>query len=164
MKKHIISEDEYEEIKGLSKENEHKWVDKRLRVLLLRFEGESDKKIGEMVGYSRKRVSQLCAEYKKVGLDEYARRKYGGNHRNMSEEEEKEFLSQFEEVGKQGQVTNISEISEAYDKKTKKERSSKSTVYYLLHKHNWRQITPQTAHPGKATEAEIEASKKLTLS
>ena len=163
MKKHIITQGEYEAIKALAKSNQNKWVDKRLQVLLLRYEGMTDAKIGEKIGYSRKRVSQLCAEYKRIGLNEYARRKYGGNNRNMSAEEEKAFLSQFEEAAKKGQVTTIAEIAAVYNEKTNKERVSKSTVYYLLHKHGWRQITPKTAHPGKASEAEIEASKKLTL-
>ena len=163
MKKHIIEKTEYEAIKAASKSNQNKRVDKRLQVLILRYEGLTDAKIGEKLGYHRKRVSQLCAEYKRIGLKEYAGRKYGGNNRNMTVEEEKAFLSGFEEAGKNGQIITISEIAAAYNEKTGKERDSKSTVYYLLHKHGWRQITPQTAHPGKASEAEIEASKKLTL-
>jgi len=81
----------------------------------------------------------------------------------MSEDEEKEFLSQFEEAAQKGEMTTICEIATAYDEKTGKKRESNSTVYYLLHKHGWRQVVPKTAHPGKASEAEIEASKKLTL-
>ena len=82
----------------------------------------------------------------------------------MTAEEEKAFLAGFEEAAKRGQVTTVDEIAAAYDEATGKEHESKSTVYYLLHKHGWRLITPETAHPGKATDEEIEASKKLTLS
>jgi len=56
-------------------------------VLLLRHEGKKDREIAEKLDYDRKRVSQLCAEYKRVGLEEYARHKYGGNRHNMSNEE-----------------------------------------------------------------------------
>ena len=83
MKKHIITEEEYRVVKKLAKENKHKRVDKRLQVILLRYEGLTDQKIGEKLGYSRKRMSQLCAEFKAVGAAEYARHKYGGNHRAM---------------------------------------------------------------------------------
>ena len=163
MKKHIITKPEYEAAQAMSKTNRDKRIEKRLQVILLRYEGKKDIEIAGKLDYHRKRISQLCAEFKKVGLSEYAGKKYGGNHRNMSDAEEKAFLSQFEEAGKKGQIITIAEIAAAYDEKTGKERASKSTAYYLLKKHNWRQITPRTVHPGKASEAEIEASKKLTL-
>jgi len=162
MKKHRITKPEYEAAQAMSKTNSDKRIDKRLQVIILRYEGKKDIEIAEKLDYHRKRVSQLCAEFKKVGLSEYADKKYGGNHRNMTAEEEKAFLSEFEEAGKNGQVITIAEIAAAYDEKTGKERASKSTAYYLLKKHGWRQVTPRTAHPGKASEAEIEASKKLT--
>ena len=82
MKKHIITEAEYNEVKKAAKINKHKRVDRRMQVIILRYEGKKDCEIGEKLGYTRKRVSQLCAEFKKVGLEEYARHKYGGNHRN----------------------------------------------------------------------------------
>ena len=44
MKKHIITEEEYRVVKKLAKENKHKRVDKRLQVILLRFEGLTDRK------------------------------------------------------------------------------------------------------------------------
>ena len=162
MKRHTITEEEYEEIKALEKSNQNKRVSKRLQVLILRYEGKKDREIAEKLDYDRKRVSQLCAEYKRVGLEEYARHKYGGNNRNMAEEEERAFLSKYEEAAKTGQMTTISEIAAAYDEATGKQRKSKSTIYHLLHKHGWRMITPQRAHPGKASEEAIEASKKLT--
>jgi len=162
MKKHIIDAAEYAAIKKAIKENLDKRVDKRLQVLQMRYKGATDAEIGAKLGYHRKRVSQLCAEYKKVGLEKYAQRRYGGNRRNLTEEEEKAFLAQFEDAANNGDVITIGEMAAIYDKETGKERESKSTVYYLLHKYSWRQITPRTAHPGKASEAEKEASKKLT--
>jgi transposase len=164
MKKHTITAQEYEAIKTLEKNIQNKRVSKRLQVLLLRYEGKKDREIGEKLDYDRKRVSQLCAEYKRVGLEEYARHKYGGNNRNMTPEEERAFLEKFEEAAKAGQVTTISEIALAYDELTGKKRESRSTVYYLLHKHGWRIISPQTVHPGKASDEVIETSKKLTTS
>jgi len=162
MKKYIITEPEYEAAKVAAKANQNKHIDKRLQVVIMRHEGKKDNEIAEKLGYHRKRVSQLCAEFKQAGLDEYTRRNYGGNNRNMTEAEEKAFLAGFEEAAKSGQLTTIAEIAEAYDEITGKERQSKSTVYYLLHKHGWREVTPRTAHPGKATDGAIEASKKLT--
>jgi len=162
MKKYIITEPEYEAAVAAAKKNQNKHIDNRLQVIILRYEGKKDIEIGEKLGYHRKRVSQLCAEFKQVGLEKYIERNYGGNHRNMTDAEEKAFLAGFEEAAQKGQIITIDEIAAAYDELTGKERESKSTVYYLLHKHGWREITPQTAHPGKASDEAIEASKKLT--
>jgi len=160
MKKYIITQMEYEAVKTAAKKNQNKHIEKRLEVIKMRYESKKDSEIAEKVGYHRKRVSQLCAEFKQKGLEEYIRRNYGGNNRNMTEEEEKAFLSEFEEAAKKGQIITIAEIAAAYNEATGKERESNSTVYYLLHKHGWRMITPQTAHPGKASDEEMEASKK----
>ncbi len=162
MKKHIITKPEYEAAKAMSKTNCDKRIDKRLQVIILRYEGKKDIEIAEKLDYHRKRISQLCAEFKQIGLSNYIDKPRGGNNRNLSEAEEKVFLAQFEEAAKAGQIITIADIAAAYDEKTGKERASKSTAYYLLNKHDWRQITPRTVHPGKASEAEIEASKKLT--
>ena len=129
---------------------------------MLRYEGKKDREIAEKLDYTRKRISLLCAEFKRVGLKEYARHKYGGNNRNMTEEDERMFLSIFEETAKGGQLITISEISAAYDDATGKKRESNSTGYSLLHRHKWRMISPQRVHPGKASDEVIEASKKLT--
>ena len=160
MKKHIITEEEYEEIKKESKRNQNKHIDKRLQVLILRYEGKKDREIGEKLDYHRKRISQLCAEYKTVGLEEYTSPKYGGNNRNMSEEEEKAFLTQYKESAERGEIITIGEIAKAYDEAVGKEHESKSVVYYLLHKHKWREIVPRPKHPESASKEEIEESKK----
>ena len=38
----------------------------------------------------------------------------GGNHRNMTFEQEEEFLKQFEERAKKGELLSTNEIKEAY--------------------------------------------------
>jgi len=49
----------------------------------------------QLRGYHRKRVSQMCSEFTKVGLEEYARHKYGGNNRALTNAEEAETLEKF---------------------------------------------------------------------
>jgi transposase len=80
MKTHNITEQEYMQVIERSKLNKLKRIDKRLQVIILRYEGMKDKDIADKLGYSRKRISQLCADFKCQGLDEYARHKYGGNN------------------------------------------------------------------------------------
>ena len=138
---------------------------KRLEAVALRGEGFKNSEVASITGYNANYVVELCKRYIEAGLEGLKTdKRKGGNHHNMTHDEEKEFLAEFEESAKNGQVTNIGEIAAAYDNATGKNHESKSTVYYLLHKYGWRIITPQKAHPGKASEAEIEASKKLTSS
>ena len=36
-----------------------------------------------------------------------------------------------------------------------------TTIYRMLKRHGWRKVSPRPAHPGKASDEEIEASKKI---
>ena len=151
------------ELREAMKQKENIKYYKKLQTVALRGEGKENDEISTITGYHEVYVSRLVGIYCNKGLEGLCNDgRKGGNNRNMTLEEEKDFLSEFEKAGTSGQVITIAEIATAYDKKTGKERVSNSTAYYLLNKHGWRQITPQTAHPGKASEAEIEASKKLT--
>jgi transposase len=162
VKKHIITEAEYLAAKDMSKKNMNKRVSKRLQVILLRYEGKKDIEIAEKLDYTRKRVSQLCAEYKRVGLDEYARHKYGGNHRLMSVDEEEEILDSFKEKATQGKMITVQEIKAEFEKKIGRD-TGRGYIYMLLARHEWRKVMPRSKHPKKASDEAIEASKKLTI-
>jgi transposase len=163
MKKHIITQEEYETVKETAAKNKLKRVDKRLQVILLRYEGLKDKEIAEKLDYSGKRVSQLCAEFKAVGAEKFARHKYGGNHRNLSNEEETEFLENFKEQAESGQIVEVSEIKAAYEQKLGRELKSKGHIYSILARHGWRKVMPRSKHPNKASDEEMESSKKLKI-
>lgn len=163
MKKHIITEAEYTAVKAAAKENTNKRVDRRLQVILMRYEGKKDVEIGEKLNYTRKRISQLCAAFKNDGLDEYARHKYGGNHKSLTYEEELEILDTFAEKAANGEIVAVQDIKAAFDEKRGKD-TGRGYIYMLLERHNWRMVMPRGKHPKKASEAEMEASKKLTLS
>ncbi len=158
----MITEEEYNLVKETERNNKLKRVDKRLQVIIVRYEGLSDVEIGEKLGYNRKRVSQLCAQFKSVGLDEYARHKYGGNHRAMNIAEEDELLDEFRNKAETGEVVTAQEIKVAFDKKRGKD-TGRGYIYMLLERHGWRKVMPRSKHPKKASEEAIEASKKLTL-
>ena len=163
MKTYRISEAEYEAARAFAKKNQNKRVDKRLQVIILRYEGLKDREIGEKLGYHRKRVSQLCAEFCRIGLEEYARNKHGGNRRNMSREEEALFLKGFEERATAGEMVDVREIKADYARKIGRETRSHGQIYALLERNGWRKVMPRSKHPNQASEAEIEASKKLTI-
>ena len=93
MRQQAITAEEYEKIVEAEKKTQDKQISRKLRVLMLWYEGLDNAEVGKRVGLCSVRVSQLVSEYKKTGLEKYTQKKYGGNHRNMSEVEEEEILS-----------------------------------------------------------------------
>ena len=106
----------------------------------------------------------LGLRYHKDGIESFATEsRKGGNNRLMNEQQAAEFFKQFEDEAKNGKMITVEKFAEKLDEATGKKRSSLSTAYSFLHRHGWRKVMPRSKHPNKANEAEIEASKKLTL-
>jgi len=136
----------------------------KLQVVALRGEGFSNNEIAAVTGYNSNYVGELCKKYVQKGLGHLkSDGRKGGNNRHMNESDAEEFLMRFKEKAIDGQVVSVEEISKAYDERVGKKHKSKSSLYYFLHRHNWRKIVPKKQHPGKASDEVIEASKKLTL-
>jgi transposase len=165
MKMYKISEDNASVIRERMKRIKSANAYKRLQAVALRGEGKSNEEIAGITNFNAEYVGCLCKKYCTKGLDaliEDGRK--GGNNRLMNEVEAAEFLEQFEEQARGGEIITAEAIGAAYDKATGKERKSLSSVYYFLQGHGWRKIMPKKQHPGKASDEAIEASKKLTLS
>ena len=162
MRRNEISAEEYEKIKAEEKATQDKQISRKLKVLMLRYEGKENKTIAERTGFSETRVTHLITEYKKNGLKEYARKKYGGNHRNMPKEEEEEILEKFRKEAEAGHVVTAQEIKKAFNEKLGRDTGS-GYIYMLLARHGWRKVMPRSRHPRKANEEAIEASKKLRV-
>jgi len=160
-KTYKITTENTKELRTAMQSKENVKYYRKVQEVALRGEGKENDEIGRITDYHPSYVSQLVSHYIKEGLAGLCKdERKGGNNRNMTEVEEMEFLKQFKEAAAKGQLTTVGDIAAAYDEATGKERESKSTVYYVLHKHGWREVMPQTVHPGKASEEEIEASKK----
>jgi transposase len=149
------------EVNILIKQNKLKQVDRRLRAIKLYLEGKKQSEIAKKLDYSRAWVCTLVKEYHEKGLEEYARHKYGGNRRNMSVEEEIEILSQFEDASNRGDLVVANTIKKKFDEKLGRD-TGRGYIYMLLKRHRARKLAPRTAHPKKASDEVIEASKKLT--
>ena len=156
----IYTQEEKNEIKKAYKKA-HNPKDRNilLCVKLRVVNGLSTEEISKITEYSSSRVSHLISLYKRFGIEELATKKYGGNNRNMTAEEEKEFLEPFRQQALAGEILEVSEIINAYENKLNK-TVSKSTVYDLLHRNDWRKVMPRSEHPNKASEEAIEAYKK----
>ena len=160
MRRRAISTEEYERIVVAEKATQDKKISRKLRVLMLRYEGYGNQVIAERLGISSTRVTHLVGEYFKKGLEEFARKKYGGNHRNMSETEENEILDGFKERAEAGHVITAQDIKRAFDDRLGRDTGS-GYIYMLLDRHGWRKVMPRSRHPKKADDETIAATKKL---
>ena len=127
---------------------------------MFRYEGYDNNTIATMTGICSVRVSQLVSVYLKKELDAYTQRKYGGNHRNMSEAEESEILAKFKVKAEAGQVITAQDIKKAFDEKLRRD-TGRGYIYMLLERHGWRKVIPRSKHPQKADDATIAASKSV---
>ena len=108
--KYEITAEQKAEIEQARAKNKDKKVEYRLKALSMRADGASAKKIGEATGYHSAYVSTLVSKYIHGGLETITGNHYGGNRRNMSFEEEQEFLKPYIERSAQGQLLDIGEI------------------------------------------------------
>ena len=134
----------------------------RLKAVALRGEGKTNKEIAAIVEMHEKHVSQLVSLFVKEGMKALATDgRKGGNHKNLSFEEESMILKEFEETAISGQIIVVTEIKNKYDKVLGRE-TKQSFIYSVLKRHGWRKVMPRSKHPKKASDEVIEASKKLT--
>jgi transposase len=162
-KTYQLTEENKKEIEEQMKKTKKVSVYKKLEVLLLRAQGKKGTEIAEKTGYSPSHISVLISEYANNGIGYFQEEhRKGGNHRNMSKEEEQEFLEGFRKQAEAGQILNVGEIKKKYYETIGKPANSNSVIYNLLRRNGWRKIMPRSQHPKKASAEVIEASKKLT--
>jgi len=111
---------------------------RRLLCLLLRIEHKMPlDQVSEIVGFNKCYISKLVSQYLKHGLDAISDKPMGGNRRNMTYEEEEEFLRPFFERRSKGEIVTAAEILKKYREVTGTNAAS-STIYRLLDRHNWK--------------------------
>ena len=155
-----FSEEEIREIEQARKDNKDKRAEARLKALELRAKGAESKEVSVATGFHAGSVTRLVAKYRDYGIEAIAGNHYGGNHRNMSVEEETAILAPFKERAEKGELVEISEIAKAYQSEVT-HPVSKGQIYCVLHRHGWRKVMPRSKHPKKASDEEIAASKKI---
>lgn len=160
-KAYKITEEQRAEIQEARRTNKNKNVEKRLKVLELRAEGKTLTEIGTICGYNPAYISNIIARYCNDGLDAIVGNHYKANRRNMTLEEEAELLEPFRQKAEAGQIVEVSEILAAYEEKLGRPTHSNGQIYKVLNRHGWRKIMPRSRHPKKASEEEINSSKKL---
>ena len=157
-----FTEEQIQELTKAAKANKRKDVDRRLRALLMRAKGKTLAEVAQATDYSFSNITKLVRTYRGNGLSAIVENHYRGNHRNMSYEEETALLKPYEKEAKAGQMVEVSEMEEAYQKAVGHSIGT-AQIYYVLRRHGWRKVMPRSKHPKNARDEVIEASKKLTL-
>ena len=117
--------------------------------------------IAQKLDTSDKMVSQWVSAYiNNGGIAALLPKKRIGMYRNLSIEEEKEFLSAYTKQAEAGQIIDLNELKAAYIEKVGHSIGG-SQIYRMLERHGWRKVMPRSKHPQKASNEAIEASKKL---
>ena len=158
MKRIQVTEAEYVAIKAKEAGTKDKNISRRLRALMLWYEGKSLKEIGKMLNVHPMSVNAMCRRYREQGLEEFARNKHESHYRLMSKEQEAEVLEQFKV--QEGKQITAKEIKAALDKAYGKE-TGHMYVYNVLKRHGWKKKMPRSRHPKAANQEACEASKKL---
>lgn len=162
-KKYKLSYEQVQELEGVRKKNKDKNIDDRLKALLMYADGMKHKDIANKTDFAQTYVTELAAKYRKHGIDAICGNNYKGNRRNIGFDEEATLLEAFKTKAESGQVIEVSEIKKAYEEACGITLSDTSgQIYRVLKRHGWRKVMPRSKHPNKASEAEINASKKLT--
>ena len=160
-KTYKISAENAAEIKEVRKTITDKKVDRRLYAVQLRGEGLTNDEIAQKLDTSDKMVSQWVSAYiNNGGISALLPKERIGMHRNLSIEEEKEFLSAYTKQAEAGQIIDLNELKAAYIEKVGHSIGG-SQIYRMLERHGWRKVMPKSKHPQKASNEAIEASKKL---
>ena len=139
--KYKFTEEDVAAIREARRQNRDKNVERRLKALELRAEGHTIKEIAKTTEYSLWYISKLAAKYHAGGIEAITGNHYGGNHRNMTYEEEAELLAQFIDEANGGQITDVAAIKAAYDEKVGHE-TGHGQIYYVLHRHGWTKKLP----------------------
>lgn len=79
----------------------------------------------------------------------------------MDEAGESKILESFNHKASQGEVVVVGEIHKKYEEVLQRQ-VNKSAIYKLLHRHNWRKVSPRPHHPNENKD-KMEAFKKTLV-
>ena len=132
------------------------------QAVIFPLEGMSIETTAATIGRSTSWVAHKRADfiaYKGFPPPPPASRKGMRIHANMTLEEETKFLEPFIEKAKVGRIIVVSEIHHALEIQLGR-HVGLSSVYELLHRHNWRKLVPDKRHAKADVQAQEEFKKK----
>ncbi len=130
---------------------------KALSVILIGKLGLTADLVSEILGVSRRTIFRSRGDIRNQGVT--ANKPWGGRrHCSMTVEEEKEFLSKWENLAAGGGVLTVPPIHAALVERLGHDVPM-STTYRLLSRHGWRKIQPDTKHPKSDPSLQDEFKK-----
>lgn len=130
---------------------------KALSVILVVEYGFDADRTAEALGTSRRTVFRDRSNIR--NQDDTSKRTWGGRRNSsMTIEEEREFLSHWQEQAARGGVLTVPPIHAALVERLG-HTIPLSTTYRLLARHGWRKVQPDTKHPKSDPAAQDEFKK-----
>ena len=131
----------------------------RIQMVLLRESGMAQPAIAAAMGVSLSTVNRAHMAFDHGGVAALKPKPNGGRkHQNMTVTEEKALLARFARAAGAGEMLNIDDLKAAYEKAIG-HATSDSTVYNLLHGHDWRKLMPRPFHRKRDLVAQIAFKK-----
>jgi len=162
--KYKITSEQAKEIRSKIKGYEKTSAFRKLQAIMLLGEGESIEAVSQTTFYHPTYVYELVKKFCVHGFEQFTKDGRGGAHRmNLTKEQEEQILDKFKEKAIKGQVVSLGDVKREYERVRGKETAN-STFYNFLDRMDWRRVMPRGAHPKKASDEAIQASKKLTFS
>lgn len=157
-RQHCISQDEVQRAKLLRDQaatvGEFR---KALSVILVAQCGLDPERAADVLGVSRRTIFRNRCNIR--DQDVTSQKTWGGRRNfSMTIEEEREFLSQWQDQAVAGGVLTIPSIHVALAKRLGYD-IPKSTTYRLLARHGWRKVQPDTKHPKSDPSRQNEFKK-----
>ena len=115
-KTYSITESEAKMLRDAMKHCKEVNAYRRLEAVALRGEGKDNAQIGPLTGYHPDWVSKLVSQFRNEGIHALLEDgRHGGNHQNLTKEQEENILKEFEEAARAGQLITPAEIKKRYD-------------------------------------------------
>jgi transposase len=113
----------------------------------------SPAEIASVLGWHPITVRTTQQEFIRRGVEVLREKPLGGRHHAlMSFEDEAAFLKQFADKAGTGSILVIAEARQVLEQQLGR-KIAESTVYRILHRHDWRKLVPRPFHPKRKPEA-----------
>jgi|SRR5690242_10716031 len=110
-------------------------------------------------GVGKVTVQHLISQYNRFGTSVVETAGKGGRRKAyLPLEQEKQFLEPFFEQAEVGEIATVAQIQRVLEEQVGHEVDD-STVYRLLHRHQWRKLMPRARHPRASEEAQEHFKK-----
>jgi len=132
-KSYQITEAELKALEELRTQNKDKDTERRLHAVILRGKGMRNIEVAKKLDTAPQVISYWVSRFKREGVDGLLEHRKGGNHRNMTYEEEEEILQKFRDKAIRGELVTLREIKQRMKKRLVRhsERTVRSTNCFI---------------------------------